>query len=161
MPASWLLEQHPQLNQIPTPPDFRDDEAAMDAWAAEQAARLGVDHLPVSPLPPDRPRRLGLGDLIDAITDASKVIMIDPAELPAVPKGPDVTELDFSELTKNVRPLVNEYFDLHRREQAKRDGEQWFQHDELADIADEAAKWMEFYMELFRRSARRFRTGEH
>ncbi|MDS0137574.1 MULTISPECIES: hypothetical protein [unclassified Amycolatopsis] len=158
---AWLLEQHPQLNQIPTSPDF-DDDADMDAWAAEQAALIGADHLPVTPLPPDRPRRLGLGDLIDAISDANdvnKVFVLDPDKLPRVPKGVTVTEVDFGELTKNARPLVNEYFDLYRREQAKRNGEQWFQHDELADLADEAAKWFEFYMELFRRNARRFRDG--
>ncbi|WP_370970080.1 hypothetical protein [Amycolatopsis sp. cg9] len=156
---AWLLEQHPQLNRIPAPPDFHGDEAAMDAWAAEQAALIGTDHLPVAPLPPGRPRRLGLGDLIDAIPDANKVFVVDPDKLPNVPKGATVTELDFAELTTNARPLVNEYFDIRRQERAKRDGETWFEHPELAERADEIARWFEYYMELFRRDGRRFRDG--
>jgi hypothetical protein len=72
-----------------------------------------------------------------------------------------VTDLDFSEFTKNARPLMNEFFDLHRREQAKHNGEMWFRHEHLADLADEIAKWMEFYTEVFRRDANRFRTGHN
>ncbi|MEU4245822.1 hypothetical protein AB0F15_00235 [Amycolatopsis sp. NPDC026612] len=72
-----------------------------------------------------------------------------------------MSELDFNSFTTNARPLVNEFFDLHRREQAKRNGEMWFQHEELADMSDEIAKWFEFYMEVFRRNATRFRTGHN
>ncbi|MGV9361957.1 hypothetical protein [Amycolatopsis sp. NPDC003731] len=158
---AWLLEQHPQLNQIPAPPDFHDDEAAMDAWAAEQAARIGTDHLPVTPLPPGRPRRLGLAYLIDAIPDANKTFVLDPNKLRTVPTGADVTEVDFNGLTKNARVLANEYFDIRRTERVKRNGEPWFRHDDLAERADEIAKWFEYYMELFRRDARQFRTGGH
>ncbi|MBK1785147.1 hypothetical protein [Prauserella cavernicola] len=50
----WLHEQHPRLRDVPPRPDFGDDEQAMDAWAAEQATRLGTTHLPVRPLPADR-----------------------------------------------------------------------------------------------------------
>jgi hypothetical protein len=80
---AWLLKQHPQLREIPLPPDFHDDEAAMDAWAAEQAARLGVDRLPVAPLPEGTPLRTSLGDLLDVIAHArgglDDVAVADPA----------------------------------------------------------------------------------
>ncbi|WP_020657267.1 hypothetical protein [Amycolatopsis benzoatilytica] len=80
---AWLLEQHPRLRDIPLPPDFHDDEAAMDAWADEQAARLGVDRLPVAPLPEGTPLRTSLGDLLDVIARArgglDDVAVADPA----------------------------------------------------------------------------------
>jgi hypothetical protein len=68
---------------------------------------------------------------------------------------------DFDAATKNVRPLMNEFFELHKRERAKRDGEWWFVHPELAHLADEIAKWFEAYMWTYRRTAERFRTGRN
>lgn len=75
--------------------------------------------------------------------------------------GVSVSQMNFDEVTKVMRPLVNEYFDLHRREMAKRDGQEWFVHDDLADLAEEIAKWMEYYAAVFRRNAGLFRSGRH
>lgn len=50
---TWLLEQHPELCDVPPCPDFQSDEAAMDAWCAEQALRVG-ETMTLDPLPLDR-----------------------------------------------------------------------------------------------------------
>ncbi|WP_236788091.1 hypothetical protein [Amycolatopsis sp. GM8] len=56
--AEWLIEQHPPLRDVPAVPDFQGDEAAMDNWADEQKARLGVSELAVRPLPEQRRRAI-------------------------------------------------------------------------------------------------------
>ncbi len=76
----WLREQHPRLNEIPAPPDFHGDERAMDAWAAEQAVRIGADRLPVLPIPVHRGPGTGLGDFLDRVENPAKVVIIDPAQ---------------------------------------------------------------------------------
>jgi hypothetical protein len=77
----WLLELHPQLHEVPAPPDFHGDESAMDAWAEAQAVRLGVDRFPVEPLPVGEPLRTSLGDLLDVMAeirgDLDDVAIID------------------------------------------------------------------------------------
>lgn len=77
----WLLEQHPQLHQVPPIPDFHDDEAAMDKWADQQKALLGTINLLVTPLPPDRRPGATPGDLMTEVLaktpDASKVWSAD------------------------------------------------------------------------------------
>jgi hypothetical protein len=76
--AAWLIEQHPQLRDVPAVPDFA-DEAAMDAWADEQKARIGVTELPVRPLPDERRRALPayLERVLDHV-DPAKVYVTDP-----------------------------------------------------------------------------------
>ncbi|MYW97184.1 hypothetical protein G3I59_42870 [Amycolatopsis rubida] len=69
--------------------------------------------------------------------------------------------MNFDEVTKVMRPLMNEYFDLHKREMAKRDGQEWFVHDDLADLAEEIAKWMDYFAVVFRRNAGLFRSGRN
>ncbi|MFI6029464.1 hypothetical protein [Amycolatopsis magusensis] len=70
--ARELREQHPQLDDVPPVPDFHGDEAAMDAWAAEQAKRIGADHLPVRPLPRDEEFPPYIQRLLD-VADPAKV----------------------------------------------------------------------------------------
>jgi hypothetical protein len=65
--AEWLREQHPQLNEVPGPPDFADDESAMDAWAAAQATLLGVESLVCRPMPDER--RQVIGSYIERLLD--------------------------------------------------------------------------------------------
>lgn len=77
--AQWLFEQHPQLRDVPALPDFAGDETAMDAWANEQKARLGVTGLPVRPMPEDR--RSSIPDHLERLldhVDPAKVYVVDP-----------------------------------------------------------------------------------
>lgn len=82
--ARWLLEQHPQLRDIPAPPDFHEDTDAMDAWAAEQVTQLGADRLLVAPLPPERNQHPSLDDVLDVIAEIrgglNAVVIIDPTK---------------------------------------------------------------------------------
>ncbi|MEU3765271.1 hypothetical protein AB0E55_09460 [Amycolatopsis keratiniphila] len=94
----WLREQHPQLAQIPTPPDFHGDERAMDAWAAEQAARLGTDRLPVLPLPEHRRPGTGMGDFVNQVANPAKVVIVDPTQ-------PDFG-LGFADFLKGLSNMV-------------------------------------------------------
>lgn len=79
--AEWLLEQHPQLRDVPAVPEFRGDEAAMTAWSDQQKALLGVDSLPVSPLPVDRRPDSTAFDFRSAVLDAhphpSRIWMVE------------------------------------------------------------------------------------
>jgi hypothetical protein len=79
--AQWLFEEHPRLREVPAVPDFAGDEAAMDAWADEQKARLGVTELPVRPLPEDR--RGAIPDYMERLldhVDPAKVYVADPTK---------------------------------------------------------------------------------
>lgn len=75
---AWLFEQHPQLRTVPARPDFaEDDTAGMDAWAAEQAKRLGADRLPVQRPPAATPGD-PFTDFINKTPDPWKVYLVDP-----------------------------------------------------------------------------------
>lgn len=74
----WLREQHSELARIPPPPDFHGDDHAMDAWAAEQARRIGTDRLSVLPLPGHRRPGSELSDLLDRIENPAKVVIVNP-----------------------------------------------------------------------------------
>lgn len=82
--ALWLLEQHPQLRNIPAPPDFDGNEEAMDVWAAKQAEVLGTERLLITPIPPNRSRRDSLGDVLDTIADIrgdlNTIVIVDPTK---------------------------------------------------------------------------------
>ncbi|MFI5605931.1 hypothetical protein [Amycolatopsis sp. NPDC051903] len=76
---AWLFEQHPQLRTVPARPDFaEDDEAAMDAWAAQQAKRLGADRLPVRRIPDEIAPGDPLTEFADRTPDPWKVYNVDP-----------------------------------------------------------------------------------
>ncbi|WP_037360138.1 hypothetical protein [Amycolatopsis orientalis] len=76
---AWLFEQHPQLRTVPARPDFADDdEAAMDAWAAEQAKRLGADRLPVRRIPAEAAPGDPYTEFVNHAPDPWKVYNVDP-----------------------------------------------------------------------------------
>ena len=72
-----------------------------------------------------------------------------------------MNEQNFDETMRTVRPLMIEYYELHSSERAKRNGEWWFQHESLAELADDIATWMDAFAVTFRRNAERFRTGRN
>jgi hypothetical protein len=66
---------------------------------------------------------------------------------------------DFNTLFHSVRPRVNEYFDLWRRQRAAHNGERWFRNDHIAEQGDQIARDLEEWAATFRREAEHFRTG--
>lgn len=73
----WLLEQHPALRDVPPCPRFEQEsiegEAAMDAWCDEQATRLGVQTLTLTPVPVER---------LDTRSDMERMLdHVDPAKV--------------------------------------------------------------------------------
>lgn len=86
--ARWLIEQHPQLNTVPAPPEFNGDERAMDAWADQQKARLGTNELPVKPLPEDRRAQIEpTKERLLGHVDPAKTYVANPAPQPDVGLG--------------------------------------------------------------------------
>jgi hypothetical protein len=81
----WVLEQHPRLREVPPRPDFHGDARAMDAWAAEQAVRLGAERLVLRPLPVERrdfpPVLDRVLDVVESSGPLSKVFVRDPRGL--------------------------------------------------------------------------------
>jgi hypothetical protein len=78
--AEWLFEQHPQLRTVPPLPQL-DTERAMDEWADQQKARLGVTELTIRPMPADRQEQIKprTERLLDHVEPA-KVWMADPSQ---------------------------------------------------------------------------------
>ncbi|MFF0149641.1 hypothetical protein [Amycolatopsis sulphurea] len=68
---------------------------------------------------------------------------------------------DFNELFQVVRPLVNEYFELHRRLVRAYDGNTDFRSNELAELAEKIPVYLETQARIFRREADRYRTGRY
>ncbi|MGW7534711.1 hypothetical protein [Amycolatopsis sp. NPDC054798] len=74
-----LFEQHPRLRSIPPKPVFGEaDTAAMDAWAADQANRLGADRLPVRRIPAEDAPGDPYTEFINNVPDPWKVYNLDP-----------------------------------------------------------------------------------